>query len=94
VHGYNWFVERLTAFLRNPFSFLLASRRGEERVAVYVVREHKRGRSLSDILDDPYVRNRCTEREIARVLERPEVVHALGDDIVAEQVETLGKPSA
>jgi hypothetical protein len=84
-------VERLTAFLRNPFSFLFASKSGEERVADYIVREHKRGRSLSDVLDDPFVRNRCSEREIARVLERPEVIHALGDDIVAEHVQTLEK---
>ena len=73
----------MTSFLRNPFSFLFASKSGEDRVAVYIVREHHRGRSLGDILDDPYVKNRCTEREIARVLERPDVVHALGDDIAA-----------
>jgi hypothetical protein len=82
-------VERLTAFLRNPFSFLFASKGAEERVAVYVIREHKRGRALSDILDDPFVHNRCSDREIARILERPEVIHALGDDIVAEQVQAL-----
>ena len=73
----------MAAFLRNPFSFLFASKSGEDRVAVYIVREHKRGRSLEDILDDPFVTNRCSEREVARVLERPEVVHALGDDIAA-----------
>ena len=78
-----------SSFLRNPFSFLFATKGAEERVAVYIVREHGRGRSLIEILDDPYVRNRCTERELARVLERPEVVHALGDDIVAEHVQTL-----
>jgi hypothetical protein len=76
-------VERLTAFLRNPFSFLFASKSGEDRVAVYIVREHGRGRNLEDILLDPYVKNRCTEREVARVLDRPEVIHALGDDIAA-----------
>jgi hypothetical protein len=75
--------------LRSPFSFLFATRGAEERVAVYIVREHKRGRTLNDVLEDPYVRNRCTDQEIARVLERPEVVHALGDDIVAEHVQTL-----
>ena len=76
-------MERLNSFLRNPFSFLFASKSGEDRVAVYIVREHGRGRSLEDVLDDPYVKNRCTERELARVLERPEVIHALGDDIAA-----------
>ena len=82
-------MERLTTFLRNPFSFLFASRGAEDRVAVYVTREHKRGRSLSDILDDPYVRNNCSDRDIARVLERPEVIRAFGDDIVAAHVQTL-----
>jgi len=76
---------------RNPFSFLFAGRRSEKQVAAYVVREHKRGRSLDDILDDPYVRNRCSDQEIARVLEQPEVIHALGDDIVAEQIKSLEK---
>jgi hypothetical protein len=77
------------SLLRNPFSFLFATKSAEERVAVYVVREHKRGRSLTEILDDPYVKNHCTDRELARVLERPEIVHAFGDDIVAEQVQAL-----
>jgi hypothetical protein len=82
-------VEGEKSFWRNPFSFLFAGRRYEEQVAAYILREHRRGRSLKDILDDPYVRNRCNEQEIARVLERPEVVHALGDDIVAEQAQSL-----
>ena len=73
--------------MRSPFSFLFAIERSEERVARYIVREHKRGRSLDEILDDPYVRNRCSEQELARVLERPEVIHALGDDIVAAQMK-------
>ena len=77
------------SFWRNPFSFLFAGRRGEKQIAAYIVREHRRGRGLSDILDDPYVRNRCSEQEIARVLEQPEVVHALGDDIVAQQLQNL-----
>ena len=81
------------SFWRNPFSFLFAGRRSEKQVAAYVVREHRRGRSLSDILDDPYVRNRCSEQEIARVLESPEVVRALGDDIVAEQLQSLENPN-
>jgi hypothetical protein len=85
-------VGRLNSFLRNPFSFLFASKESEERVAVYLIREHKRGRSLAEIVEDPYVRNRCSEREVARVLERPEVIHALGDDIVAEQIQALETP--
>jgi hypothetical protein len=71
-------VVRLSSFLRNPFSFLFARSGKEERVAAYVIREHERGRPLHEILEDPYVRNRCSNAEVARLLERPEVVHALG----------------
>jgi len=75
-------VERFQSFVRNPFSFLFASSRKEERIVAYVIREHERGRSLHDILEDPFVRNRCTEQERARLLERPDLIHALGQDIV------------
>jgi hypothetical protein len=74
-------VSRLGSFFRNPFSFLFESKSSEERIAAYVVREHDRGRTLEDILDDPYVVNRVNEDGARRVLERPEVVKALGDDI-------------
>lgn len=73
----------MPSWFRNPFSFLFQTKGAEERVAAYVVREHDRGRTLDDILDDPYVVNRCSEEEIARVLERPEVVKAIGDDLAA-----------
>jgi hypothetical protein len=73
----------LAAFLRNPFSFLFTRSSHEDRVAAYVIREHERGRSLSEILEDPYVRNRCTPEEQARLLDRPELIRALGDDVVS-----------
>jgi hypothetical protein len=75
-------VQRLASFLRNPFSFFFASSRKEEMIVEYVIREHDRGRSLAEILDDPYVRNRTTEQERARLLDRPDLVKALGEDIV------------
>lgn len=79
----------LARFFRGLFSFLGARSTQEERVAVYVIREHDRGRSLDDILDDPYVRNRCSPRETARLLERPDVIRAIGDDIVEVAKQTL-----
>jgi hypothetical protein len=82
-------VERLSSFLRNPFSFLFATSRKEERIAEYVIREHRAGRSLAEILDDPYVKNRCTPQETARLLDRPELIHALGEDMVASAKQTL-----
>ena len=74
---------RLASVLRNPFSFLFTRSTKEDRVAAYVIREHERGRALGEILDDPYVRNRCTPQEIERLLDRPELIRALGDDVVS-----------
>jgi hypothetical protein len=82
-------VLRFRSFVRNPFSFLFAGSSKEERIAAYVIREHDRGRSLSEILDDPYIRNRATEREVARLLDRPEVIEALGRATVSEAQEQL-----
>jgi hypothetical protein len=87
-------VSRLSEFFRNPFSFLTASKGAEDRVAAYIIREHDRGRSLEEILDDPYVINRCSEQEIRRVVERPEVVKALGDDIAQARAEVGGQSSS
>ena len=81
---------RFRSFVRNPFSFLFAGSSKEERIAAYVIREHDRGRSLSEILDDPYIRNRATEREVARLLDRPEVIEALGHATVSETQNDLG----
>jgi hypothetical protein len=69
-------------FFRNLFAFFGTRSTREERVVAYVIREHHRGRPLAEILDDPYVRNRCTPAERNRLLDRPEVIHAIGEDIV------------
>ena len=76
-------MARLAAMLRNPFSFLFSGSSHEDRVAAYVIREHERGRALAEILEDPYVRNRCTPQEVKRLLDRPELIRALGDDVVS-----------
>ena len=70
-------------WFKNTFSFLFSRGSAEEHVARYVVREHKRGRSLNEILEDPYVKNRCTPAEVERLLDRPELIRALGDDVAA-----------
>jgi hypothetical protein len=71
------------AFLRNPFSFLFARSRNEERLVEYVIREHGRGRTLKEILDDPFVRNRTTQEQRARLMDHPEIVRAIGADMRA-----------
>ena len=54
-----------------------------------MIREHERGRALDEILDDPYVKNRGQPQEVARLLDRPEVIHALGESTVAAQQQKL-----
>jgi hypothetical protein len=63
---------------RNLFSFLFQRSSAEERVAGYVIREHARGRRLAEVMEDSYVQNRLTPEQQKRLLDRPEVVHAIG----------------
>ncbi len=66
-------MQRLASLLRSPFSFLFARSSSEDRVAAYVIREHARGRNLSEILEDWYVQNRLTPQQRLRLLDRPEL---------------------
>ena len=75
----------------NPFGFLVVSTKREHYLAQYVVREHARGRSLDEIVDDPYVRNRSTAEERARLFERPEVVAAVGKRALDDLKSTLAR---
>ena len=76
-------MSRFSQLLRNPFTFLFTRSTAQERVTAYVLREHQAGRTLADILDDPYIRNRLTPQERARLLDRPEIIRAVGDDVAA-----------
>jgi hypothetical protein len=73
----------LPKWFRNPFSFLFQRSGQEERLAQYVIREHQRGRPLDEILQDRYVLNRTTVQQRERLLDRPEVIRAIGDDTIA-----------
>jgi hypothetical protein len=69
--------------ITGAFSFLRSGSQNEERIAQYLIREHHRGRPLSEVVDDHYVTNRCSPEQLARILERGDVVHAVGADTVA-----------
>jgi len=76
--------------LSNLFSFLFQRPTKEEQVAQYVIREHGRGRPLREIMDDRYVLNRLeSQTQRARLLDRPEIIHAFGEDNVAAERATL-----
>jgi hypothetical protein len=72
-------MPKLGSFLKNPFSFLFTKTSMEEQVVAYLTREHARGRRASEILQDRYIQNRLTPQQQSRLLDRPEVVHALGE---------------
>lgn len=77
---------------RDLFSFLFQRSTGEERVAQYVIREHDRGRAIAEILEDKYVVNRLPSPEQrARLLDRPEVIHAIGGDMVEAAKSSLSR---
>jgi hypothetical protein len=72
-------------FIRNLFS----ARDPLDRLATYVLREHERGRPLDEILEDPYVKNRTTDEQRARLLDNPDIVRAIGEDSIAQTRATL-----
>ena len=67
---------------KNLFSFLFQRSGAEEHVARYVIREHQRGRSLEEILQDKYVQNRLSSEQQKRLLDRPEIIETIGKDHV------------
>jgi hypothetical protein len=77
--------------LGSAFSFLRSGSQAEERVAQYVIREHHRGRPLAEILEDHYVTNRLSHDQIGRLLERGDVIHAVGDATI-DQTRAAGSP--
>lgn len=79
----------ITDAIKGAFSFLSSRSQTEERMAQYVIREHHRGRPLAEIVEDNYVQNRCTPEQIQRLLDRPDVIHALGEDLVSNVKSTL-----
>jgi hypothetical protein len=75
--------------IKGAFSFLWSRSQSEERVAQYVIREHHRGRPLNDILEDHYVTNRLSAEQVKRLLDRPDMLHALGEGLVNETKSRL-----
>ncbi len=69
-------ADKIKAFLDD-----LAIDAVEERVVEYVIREVHKGRKLTDALQDPYVKNRLSEERLEHVLQNPEVVAALEEQI-------------
>lgn len=56
----------------------------EERVVQYVIKEVHHGRHLSEVLDDPYVKNRLSEEKIQHMLtHNKELIEAVQKELEA-----------
>jgi hypothetical protein len=82
-------VAGVSDFLKNPFSFLFTRNSAEDRVAEYVKREHAAGRSLAEVLEDHYVQNRLSPEQQRRLLDRPDLIHAVGVQDIAAARDAL-----
>ena len=60
-----------------------------DSLAAYVIREHRAGRPLQEILDDPYLKNRATDEQRLRQLDRPDVIRAVGEDVASMAAEQV-----
>jgi hypothetical protein len=57
-----------------------------------VIREHGRGRGLAEILEDKYVVNRLpSPAQRARLLDRPEILHAVGNETAEAAKVAVGE---
>ncbi|MCL5292141.1 MAG: hypothetical protein M1548_06385 [Actinobacteria bacterium] len=53
----------------------------EERVVAYIVKELQMGRSLGDVLKDPYVSNRFDEEKIGELLQNKEILFTVEKEL-------------
>jgi hypothetical protein len=78
---------------KDIFASLFGRTSGEDRVAQYVIREHDRGRPLAEVMEDRYVLNRLDSPEKrARLLDRPEIIQAVGGDMAEAAKASVTTP--
>ena len=56
----------------------------------YVIREIAADRPLADVMQDAYITNRASRVDARRLLDRPEIIAAVGDDVAADLRGKLG----
>lgn len=56
---------------------------GHKRLIEYVIRQVNAKRPLADVLEDPYIVNRATPLERRALLEEPEIVDAVSEDVIS-----------
>ena len=53
-----------------------------ERIVNYMVREVHRGRKIDDIMSDPFVKNRIDDETVERLLQDPEVIRSIEEELI------------
>lgn len=74
-------MKRLQRFSGNPYLFLGRRPFREERLRAYLVTQHRAGRPLSEIVDDPYVRRCGSARFCWQVIQDATTIDALEHNI-------------
>ena len=69
------------AWSNRVFKSLFQRSSRTDQLAAYLIREHGQGRDVDEILNDPYIRNRATETQRRQLLERPDVIRAVGESL-------------
>jgi hypothetical protein len=73
-----------TQILRGPFCFLGPRPYREARLRAYIVREHRRGRPLSKILEDRYMTQLANRTLCWKVATDPRTIKTLQEDVRAD----------
>ena len=79
-------------FAGNPYWFLGPRPLQEARLRSYILLEHRLGRRLDEILDDPYLRRSASLSLCWKVITEPATIAALGADdcrAIRQQLELL-----
>jgi hypothetical protein len=67
-----------------PYFFVRARTFREDRIRAYIVGQHRRGRTLEEILADPCTSRLGSQTLIWSVVCQPETIAALEDDVVRD----------
>ena len=75
----------------NPFLVFGPRPRRALRIRAYIIRQHRAGRRLTEILDDPYLQRYAGWSLVWSTLLSPETLHALRNDTQHELDRLAGE---
>jgi hypothetical protein len=76
-------TERVVGAIRRLFESLSVNIT-EERVVRYMLDEIRKGRAFDSVLADPYVVNHSRDADRARLLENPQILRSIEDELESE----------